>query len=108
MPKIAKDRMEENQRRIMAAALELFTKAGFNVTIIREIAEKVGVSTGAIYTYYSSKEAIFEALVRTYRARTDRWLQRTCTGLKNPLSKSDLKRFAADVRTLLYEDPRYL
>src|SRR5262245_34976233 len=108
MPKIAKDRMEENQRRIMAAALELFTKQGFHGTNIREIAEKVGVSTGAIYTYYSSKEAIFEALVRSYRARTDQWLQHTCATLKSPLSKNDLKRLAAEVRTLLYSDPRYL
>jgi AcrR family transcriptional regulator len=108
MPKIAKDRMEENQRRIMAAALELFTRQGFHGTNIREIAEKVGVSTGAIYTYYSSKEGIFEALVRSYRERTDEWLKSTCEGLKDPLSKDDLKRLASEVRSLLYGDPRYL
>jgi AcrR family transcriptional regulator len=108
VPKIAKDRIAENQRRIMAAALKLFTKQGFHGTNIREIAEKVGVSTGAIYTYYPSKEAIFESLVQSYRAHKDNWLRQTCATLKSPLSKDDLKRLAAEVRSLLYGDPEYL
>lgn len=108
MPKIAKGRIEENQRRIMAAALKLFTTQGFHGTNIREIAEKVGVSTGAIYTYYPGKEAIFESLVRCYRERTDRWLKQVCAGLKDPLSKADLKRLAAEVRAMLYAEPEYL
>ncbi len=90
MPKIAKDRIAENQRRIMAAALKLFTKQGFHGTNIREIAAKVGVSTGAIYTYYSSKEAIFASLVQSYRAHREHWLRQTCATLKSPLSKHDL------------------
>ena len=108
MPKITKGRIEENQRRIMAAALKLFTTQGFHGTNIREIAERVGISTGAIYTYYSGKEAIFERLVRSYRARTDVWLKQVCAGLRNPLSKDDLKRLAAEVRSMLYKHPEYL
>jgi len=108
VPKIAQDRIEENQRRIMAAALKLFTRQGFHGTNIREIAAKVGVSTGAIYTYYPSKEAIFEALVQSYRAHKDNWLRQTCATLESPLSKDDLTRLAAEVRSLLYGDPEYL
>ena len=108
MPKIAKGRIEENQRRIMDAALKLFTTQGFHVTNIREIAERVGVSTGAIYTYYSGKEAIFESLVRSYRARTDQWLKQVCASLESPLSHCDLKKMAAEVRSMLYRDPEYL
>jgi AcrR family transcriptional regulator len=92
----------------MAVALDLFTKQGFHGTNIREIAAKVGVSTGAIYTYYPSKEAIFEALVQSYRAHKDNWLRQTCATLQSPLSKDDLKRLAAEVRSLLYNDPEYL
>lgn len=108
MPKIGKGRIKENQRRIMEAALKLFATQGFHGTNIREIAERVGISTGAIYTYYPGKEAIFESLVRTYRARVDQWLKRTCASLTSPLSKSDLKRLAAEVREMLYADPEYL
>ena len=108
MPKIAKGRIEENQRRIMDAALKLFTTQGFHGTNIREIAEKVGVSTGAIYTYYSGKEAIFESLVRSYRSRTEQWLKQVCASLKSPLSIGDLKKLAGAVRSMLDRDPEYL
>jgi len=108
VPKIAQDRIEENQRRIMAAALKLFTKQGFHGTNIREIAEKVGISTGAIYTYYPSKEAIFEGLVQSYRALRENWLRQTCAALKSPLSRDDLNKLAAEVRSSLYSDPEYL
>jgi AcrR family transcriptional regulator len=108
MPKIAKDRIEENQRRIESAALKLFTKQGFHGTNIREIAALAGVSTGAIYTYYASKEAIFSSLVSAYRSRTDGWRRRVCAMLKNPLSKNDLKVLAAEIRSLISESPEYL
>ena len=108
MPRIAQDRIEENQRRIKAAALQLFTKQGFHGTNIREIAERIGVSTGAIYTYYPSKEAIFESLVQSYRARMNEWLGKTCAALKDPLSKRDLKKLADAIRAVVYGDPEYL
>jgi AcrR family transcriptional regulator len=64
VPKIAKERAQENQQRIESAALELFTTQGFHGTNNREIAAKLGVSTGTIHTYFSSKEAIFSSLTR--------------------------------------------
>jgi hypothetical protein len=63
LPKISRDRPDDTQLRIEAAALELFTTQGFHGTNIREIAEKAGVSQGAIYTYYSSKGALFGGTV---------------------------------------------
>ena len=108
MPKIAQGRIEENQRRIMDAALKLFTKQGFHGTNIRDIAEKAGVSTGAIYTYYPGKEAIFAGLVQNYRAHRDNWLRQTCATLIDPLSREALTRLAAEVRSLLYGEPEYL
>jgi len=108
VPKIAKDRMEENQRRIEGAALKLFTRQGFHGTNIREIAEAIGLSTGAIYTYYDSKEAIFESLVEGYRSRIEEWLRQTCASLKAPLSKNDIKALARRIRSLLYKNPEYL
>jgi AcrR family transcriptional regulator len=108
MPKIAQDRIARNQRRIEAAALKLFTRQGFHGTNIREIAEKIGVSTGAIYTYYPSKEAIFASLVRGYRARIDQWRRGVCASLQNPVSKRDLKSIAAEVLRLVSRNPEYL
>jgi AcrR family transcriptional regulator len=67
LPRVTGLRADDTQLMIEAAALELFTTQGFHGTNIREIAEKAGISQGAIYTYYPSKERIFEQLVATYR-----------------------------------------
>jgi AcrR family transcriptional regulator len=104
VPKIAKERTKENQRRIEAAALELFTSQGFHGTNNREIAEKVGVSTGTIYTYFPSKEAIFASLAQRYRSHMSEWFRQTAADLEEPLSKAGLKKLASAVQSLMYDD----
>jgi AcrR family transcriptional regulator len=107
LPQMPKQRMDENQLRIEAAALDLFTKQGFHGTNIRDIARKADVSQGAIYLYYASKEAIFEGLVRSYRSSMRNFLQRVFAILEDPFSKNDLLLFAAAMRSLVYDDAEY-
>jgi AcrR family transcriptional regulator len=102
VPKIAKERTEENQRRIEAAALELFTSQGFHGTNNREIAHKLGVSTGTIYTYFSSKEAIFASLAKKYRSHLTEWIRQTIGHLKDPVSKAGLRSLAAAIQSEMY------
>lgn len=104
MPKIAKERTQENQRKIEAAALELFITQGFHGTNNREIAEKLGVSTGTLYTYFPSKEAIFARLAHKYRSHMAHWRRRAIADLNEPLSKDGLKKLAASVRSLMYDE----
>jgi AcrR family transcriptional regulator len=107
VPKIAKERTQENQRRIESAALELFTKQGFHGTNNRQIAEKVGVSTGTIYTYFPGKEAIFSGLAQRYRLGMKERFRRAASSLKDPFSKQGLKKLASAVEQAMYEDPEY-
>ncbi len=107
LPEIPRDRIDENQLRIEAAALELFTRQGFHGTNIRDVAEKARVSQGAIYTYYPSKDAIFEGLVRSYRHSMRKFLERVFRSLEDPFSRSDLRLFAAAMRSMVYEDAEY-
>lgn len=48
---------------IHAAAKAEFLEKGFKSASLRNIVKKAGVTTGAFYGYYDSKEALFEALV---------------------------------------------
>jgi AcrR family transcriptional regulator len=105
VPKIAKERTEENQRRIEAAALELFTKQGFHGTNNRQIAEKVGVSTGTIYTYFRGKKAIFTALAHRYQMRMAERFMQAARALQEPFSKDGLKKLASTVESAMNEDP---
>lgn len=52
---------EETRRHILATALALFREHGFEETTIRDIASKAGLSLGAAYYYFKSKEAIVGA-----------------------------------------------
>ena len=65
-PKTEKQYEEMRQRSaaiILQAALELFGHKGYHSTSISQIAKEAGVSKGLIYNYFSSKEALLEAIV---------------------------------------------
>src|SRR5262249_2048535 len=91
LPQIAPDRPDDNQLPIEAAALELFTTQGFHGTNIRDIAEKAGVSQGAIYIYFPKKETIFESLVENYKRCMLRFARRAIMILEDPFSQNDLR-----------------
>ncbi len=52
---------EETRRQILDTALSLFREQGFEQTTIRDIAAGAGLSLGAAYYYFKSKEAIVGA-----------------------------------------------
>src|ERR671912_772697 len=49
---------EETRARILDAALQLFREKGFDRTGMRVVAERAGMSLGAAYHYFGSKDAI--------------------------------------------------
>lgn len=49
---------------ILQTAREEFLAKGFQGASLRSIVKKVGVTTGAFYRYYPTKEALFDALVK--------------------------------------------
>lgn len=48
---------------ILKSAADEFKKKGFNSASLRNIVKSAGVTTGAFYGYYNSKEELFDALV---------------------------------------------
>jgi len=48
---------------IVAAALEIFSEKGFAAARLEDIAARAGVSKGAIYLYFATKEDIFRAVI---------------------------------------------
>ncbi len=51
---------------ILLAALQCFSEKGYDGTRIKHIAEKAGVTEGAIYRHFESKEAVAQALFSYY------------------------------------------
>ncbi len=54
----------ENRRRILEAAEEVFAAQGVSAPI-DAVAERAGVGVGTLYRHFSTKEALFEAIVIT-------------------------------------------
>jgi AcrR family transcriptional regulator len=54
---------QERKDGIISAALKLFSEKGFYVTTIPDIAEKVGMSVGNFYNYFTSKDILAKELV---------------------------------------------
>lgn len=57
-------RAEARPDEVLDAALDLFIEQGFAATRVEDIARRAGLSKGAVYLYFPSKQAILEALVR--------------------------------------------
>ncbi len=61
------EQMSKKERKrveIMLTALELFSKNGFYTTTIPDIAQKLQMSVGNLYNYFSSKEELAQEIIR--------------------------------------------
>ncbi len=58
----------ETLKRIQLAALKEFSDKGFLGASLRQIVKQAGVTTGAFYGYFSSKEALFASIVEPHAA----------------------------------------
>jgi AcrR family transcriptional regulator len=56
---------EDTKQRILDKALELFSARGYDAVSVGEIAEAVGIKAPSLYNHFSSKQAIFDAIVET-------------------------------------------
>jgi len=62
-------RGERTLRKILDAARDEFGQRGFSDSSIVGITQRAGVALGTFYTYFDSKEAVFQALVRDMSAQ---------------------------------------
>ena len=62
------EKSPDTLERIQQAALEEFSEKGFLGASLRQIVKNAGVTTGAFYGYFSSKEALFASIVDPHAA----------------------------------------
>jgi AcrR family transcriptional regulator len=62
-------RGERTLRKILDAARDEFGERGFSESSIVAITQRAGVALGTFYTYFDSKEAVFQALVSDMSAQ---------------------------------------
>jgi AcrR family transcriptional regulator len=62
MPKVVPEYKEHAKKRIIEAANAEFARNGYRKTTMSDIAKTLGVSKGAVYQYFASKEALIGAV----------------------------------------------
>jgi AcrR family transcriptional regulator len=65
MPKVVPEYKEEAKKRILYTATNLFLENGYKKTKMTEIARALGVSKGALYQYYKSKEELLLEVIKS-------------------------------------------
>lgn len=61
MPKVSEAYLDERRQQIIDAAYRCFARKGLHETTMRDIYAEAELSSGAVYHYFRSKEAIIEA-----------------------------------------------
>ena len=58
-------RKDSRPSELLDAALQLFVERGYAATRLEDVAARAGVSKGTLYLYYTNKEDLLQAVVRT-------------------------------------------
>jgi AcrR family transcriptional regulator len=63
MPRVSDDHLAARRQQIVAAALRCFARDGFHATSVRDVVRESGLSAGAVYSYFPSKDELVAAAV---------------------------------------------
>jgi len=76
MPKISEERRAERREQILAAARSCFAEHGYEGATVARLEDATGLSRGAIFNYFASKEELFiELAVEDARELSDLWVR---------------------------------
>jgi AcrR family transcriptional regulator len=68
MPKLKPDIQRARREHILDAAEQCFARAGFHRTTMHDICKEAGISPGALYVYFDSKESLIAGISERDRA----------------------------------------
>ncbi|QFG25619.1 TetR/AcrR family transcriptional regulator [Actinomadura sp. WMMB 499] len=65
MPRVSEEHLERRRKQILDAARACFIRQGVHATSMQDIFAEAGLSAGAVYRYFKSKNEIIEAILST-------------------------------------------
>jgi AcrR family transcriptional regulator len=63
VPKVTDEHLAARREQVLAAALVRFARDGFHATTMADVIEESGLSAGAVYRYFPSKDALIKAAI---------------------------------------------
>ncbi|WP_053662770.1 ScbR family autoregulator-binding transcription factor [Streptomyces sp. MMG1121] len=77
MPTVKAERAARTRQRILLAAAEVFDEAGYERAAVTQIVERAGLTLGALYFHFGSKQGLAEALMNAQPATIEPHLEST-------------------------------
>ncbi|MFE2111131.1 TetR family transcriptional regulator, partial [Kitasatospora sp. NPDC059463] len=87
-PDPKQDRAARTRTLVLTAAAELFAARGFRQTSVKDVADRVAMTKGAVYFHYPTKEALAVAVVEQHYARWPALLAEVTAAGHGPLETS--------------------
>ena len=104
MPRKTKVEAEKTRARILASALSLFVKKGYEHTTFTDIAARLKMTKGAVYWHFETKEALLVELVREMMEKFQRRLAESLP--KGELTFKVVAAMMVKTATRITEDPK--
>ncbi|MEV6977154.1 ScbR family autoregulator-binding transcription factor [Kitasatospora sp. NPDC093806] len=101
-PDPRQDRSARTRLLVLTAAAELFAARGFRHTSMTDVADRVGMTKGAVYFHFPTKEALAVAVVERYYAHWPLLLQQATAEERGPLETT--ARLLAGAAAALRDD----
>jgi AcrR family transcriptional regulator len=78
------ERGKATRSRLVATAARLFADKGYEATSIEDLLRELGMSRGALYHHFDSKEAVFEAVLHQIEAEVAEATVAASRGARDP------------------------
>lgn len=78
---------EETVRKILDVSTRLFLEKGYEKTSMQDIVKALGMSKGAVYHHFKSKEELFTQVVENFYSKSDWFAEIAADSSKNGLEK---------------------
>lgn len=80
VPKVSQEYLDARRSEILDAAIVCFSRDGLHCTTMQNIVRQSGLSPGAIYNYFKSKEEIIAAIAQRRQAKERELVARAISG----------------------------
>jgi TetR/AcrR family transcriptional regulator, transcriptional repressor of aconitase len=104
MPRVSDEHLEMRRDQILDAARICFSRKGFHQSSMQDVIRESGLSAGAIYRYFKSKDEIIAALATRTASSFDDVFEELATQDPLPPLEEILGRYAAAVVAQAGED----
>jgi TetR/AcrR family transcriptional regulator, fatty acid metabolism regulator protein len=88
-PPAGQERSRDRQRRILDAALSVFSRRGYREASVEEIAEEAETSKGGLYFHFPGKQVLFRALLDVSSKRLIDKVEQAIAREHDPVARAD-------------------